>query len=323
MGWKIHPKPAAGVWTLAEQQHGVVARSQLAALGLSARSVERRLRSGRLHEVRLLGGELLRGVYAVGRPGLTRSGLWMASVLACGDAAVLSHSSAAALYGIRRGGEPSIEVSVRDRRALRRRGLAIHRPLKLRPSDVDSHDGIPVTTPARTLIDLATMVDRRRLEAAVNAADKLDLVDPETLRDELEARPGQPGVPALRDLLDIHTFRLTDSELERRFLRLVRRARLSLPETGVFLNGCRVDFFWPDLSLVVETDGLRYHRTAAQQSKDLARDAAHAGAGLTALRFSHRQVRHAPHEVIHALRPFAVSDESPTLRGGQFIRNRG
>lgn len=323
MGWKTHPKPAAGVWTLAEQQHGVVARSQLAALGLSARSVERRLRSGRLHEVRLLGGELLRGVYAVGRPGLTRSGLWMASVLACGDGAVLSHSSAAAHYGIWRAGEPGIEVSVRDRRALRRPGLSVHRPLKLRPSDLGSRDGIPVTTPTRTLIDLATMVGRRRLEAAVNAADKLDLLDPETLRDELEARPGQPGVPALRDLLDIHTFRLTDSELERRFLRLVARAGLPLPETGAFLDGYRVDFFWPDLGLVVETDGLRYHRTAAQQTRDLERDAAHAAAGLTSLRFSHRQVRYAPREVIQALRPLAASDESTTAQGGGFIRNRG
>jgi very-short-patch-repair endonuclease len=130
-----------------------------------------------------------------------------------------------------------------------------------------------------------------QLEAAVNEADKLDLVDPVGLRVALGEMSGQRGVPTLRRLLDRQAFRLTDSELERRFLRLLREAGLPPPETGAWLNGFRVDFFWPELGLVVETDGLRYHRTPAQQARDRRRDQAHTAAGLTALRFTHAQVR--------------------------------
>ena len=92
-------------------------------------------------------------------------------------------------------------------------------------------------------------------------------------------------------LLDRHTFRLTDSELEVRFLAIVRQAGLPLPMTRQRVNGFRVDFYWPSLGLVVETDGLRYHRTPAQQARDLVRDQAHIAAGMTPLRFTHAQVR--------------------------------
>jgi len=139
------------------------------------------------------------------------------------------------------------------------------------------------------------------LEKAVNEADKLDLVDPDSLRVALHRMPGQAGVPALRRLLDRRTFRLTDSELERRFLALVRSVRLPHPETRRVVNGVRVDFFWPDLGLVVETDGLRYHRTPAQQARDRRRDQVHAAAGLTTLRFTHSQIRFGPSEVIDVL----------------------
>lgn len=101
---------------------------------------------------------------------------------------------------------------------------------------------------------------------------------------------GQRGVPALRRLLDRGTFCLTDSELERRFLRLVRSAGLPLPETGRVVNGVRVDFLWAELGLIVETDGLRYHRTPSQQASDRRRDQVHTAAGLTTLRFTHAQV---------------------------------
>jgi len=101
-------------------------------------------------------------------------------------------------------------------------------------------------------------------------------------------------VRRLRELLDQRTFRLTDSELERRFLRLVGDAGLPMPLTGKQLNGFKVDFYWPHLGLVVETDGLRYHRTPAQQARDRLRDQAHLAAGLTPLRFTHKQVRYEP-----------------------------
>jgi very-short-patch-repair endonuclease len=98
----------------------------------------------------------------------------------------------------------------------------------------------------------------------------------------------------MRELLDRRTFRLTDSELERRLLPIVRRVGLPPPETGAEVNGFRVDFYWPDLGLVVETDGLRYHRTPAQQARDRLRDQMHLAAGTTPLRFTHAQVRFEP-----------------------------
>jgi hypothetical protein len=161
----------------------------------------------------------------------------------------------------------------------------------LKPCDIAVREGIPVTTASRTLLDLARVLGRQQLEAAVNAADKYDLVDPETLRAKLDEFAGLTGVATLRGVLDRRTFVLTDSELERRFLPLVARAGLPLPRTGEYVNGFKVDFYWPDLGLVVETDGLRYHRTAAQQTRDRQRDQAHTAAGLTPLRFTHSQVR--------------------------------
>jgi very-short-patch-repair endonuclease len=146
-------------------------------------------------------------------------------------------------------------------------------------------------------LDIATRLPRGTLEAAVNEADKLDLVDPESLRAGLESRKGQHGVRPLRALLDRTTFVLTDSELERRFLRIARRARLPNPQTQARVNGFRVDFYWPDLGLIVETDGLRYHRTPSQQARDRLRDQTHTAAGLTPLRFTHGQIRYEPKSV--------------------------
>lgn len=223
----------------------------------------------------------------------------MAAVLACPAGAVLSHESAAALWSIE-DRERTIVVSIPSAHRCRIQGVRLH-CRKFDPRDRTERDGIPVTSPARTLIDLATVANERRLEAAVNAADKLDLIDPQSLRAELTARPGQPGVPALRRLLDARTFRLTDSELERRFLRLVRSAGLPLPQTGVRLHGFTVDFLWPELGLVVETDGLRYHRTAAQQERDRRRDQVLVARGFTVLRFTHSQVAREPDEVVAAL----------------------
>lgn len=124
----------------------------------------------------------------------------------------------------------------------------------LRPHLAPRHPG---HHPVRTLVDLAACLLRDALEAAVNEADKHDLIDPETLRSALYRYRGQPGVTALREALDRRTFTLTDSELERRFLPVARKASLPRPQTRKYVNGFEVDFYWPDLGLVVETDGLR------------------------------------------------------------------
>jgi very-short-patch-repair endonuclease len=268
---------------LASTQHGVVTRDQLLALGLSSEGIKHRIRRGRLYP-------FWRGVYAVGTPHVGQLGLWMAAVLSCGPEAALSHESAAALWDIRPPGAGDVHVSVPLPIDRRRPGIVIHRRAKLRSSDLMERHRIPVTSPALTLVDLATRLAPHQLEAAVSEADKLDRIDPDRLRSALDELTGRPGVAPLRKLLDRRTFILTDSELERRFLQIVRRAGLPLPQTGSYVNGFRVDFYWPGLGLVVETDGLRYHRTPAQQARDRRRDQAHAAAGLTPLRFTHAQV---------------------------------
>jgi very-short-patch-repair endonuclease len=284
MGWSSHQKLAVRAWRLAERQHGVVARWQLIAIGFSSRQIEHRVANGRLHPT-------WRGVYAVGRPQVSQHGRWMAAVLACGPQAVLRHRSAAALWGIWREAR-SIEVSILTDRIRRRPGIQVYRRMNLEPGDIGRHRGIPVTQPICTLVDLAVRLPAAQLEAAVNEADKLGLVDPETLRAGLDQRAGRRGVPALRKLLDRRTFTLTDSELERRFLPIARRVGLGNPETGRRVNGFKTDFYWPELGLIVETDGLRYHRTPTQQAKDRVRDQTHAAAGLTTLRFTHAQIAH-------------------------------
>jgi very-short-patch-repair endonuclease len=276
-------------WALTRAQHGVITREQLLALGFSAKAIEHRLRDGRLHRT-------WRGVYAVGRPDLTRRGIWMAATLTC-DAA-LGGSSAGALWEIRPD-DGRIEVFATTVR--RRPGIIVHRGQR----EITRRHGIPVTSPTCTLVDLAATLDAEPLEAAINEADKLGLIDPETLRARLETLDRRPGLARLRQVLDRHTFTLTDSELERRFLPIARRAGLPEPLTRTRVNGFRVDFYWPQLGLVVETDGLTYHRTPAQQARDRLRDQAHAAAGLTPLRFTRAQVRFQPGHVEATLKAVA------------------
>lgn len=146
----------------------------------------------------------------------------------------------------------------------------------------------------RTLVDLATALDEIAIERAVNEADKRDLIDPETLRSALSRYEGEPGVRVLRKLLDKRTFRLSDSALEILFRPIAAEAGLPFPLSKQIVNGWEVDFYWPDLGLVVETDGLRYHRTASTQTRDARRDRAHALAGMTPLRFTHYEIKHEP-----------------------------
>jgi very-short-patch-repair endonuclease len=289
------------VWALVRKQHGVVTREQLLELGFSRHAIEHRLRRGRLHRV-------YTGVYAVGRRNLSRYGEWMAAVLRCGPTAVLSHEDAAALWEIRDDRRRAvIDVSVMAASPRRTPGIRVRRRPGLTDRYVTIHRGIPVTTPACTIIDLmARRLPRTHVEAAIKEADIRDLVDPEELRAALDEMPRWPGAAALRKLLDRRTFVMTNQELERRFVPLARRAGLPRPETGCYVNGYEVDFYWPDLPLVVETDGLRYHRTPQQQTKDRMRDQAHTLADLPWLRFTHEQIRYEPEYVVDTLAAVAA-----------------
>lgn len=285
---------AREAWALAENQHAVVSRDQLREVGYTREAVDHRIRTGRLHP-------LHRGIYAVGRANVTDHGRWMAAVLAC-PGAVISHSSAAALWRMGSEKRGLVELSLPSLSRRCRPCLEIHqRPsLNLR-RDLTREYGIPVTTPVQTLIDMSLRLDRLGVERMINEADKYNLTHPPQLREALHVRAGEPGVAKLRHILDHRTFRLTKEELERRFLPLAEKAGLPVPLTGQFVNEFEVDFYWPDLGLVVETDGLRYHRTPAEQARDRLRDQAHTAAGLTPLRFTHEQVRYEPDHVLRIL----------------------
>jgi hypothetical protein len=194
-----------------------------------------------------------------------------------------------------------IDVSVRRDCELRRPGIRFHGRPSLSATEILLRDDIPVTAPVQTLVDLATELEPIPLERAVNDADKRGLVDPETLREELGRYRGQAGICPLRRLLDKLFFQLSDSDLEIYFRRIVGPAKLPMPLSKQRVNNFEVDFFWPDLGLVVETDGLRYHRTPSAQTRDARRDRAHVMAGMTPLRFTHWEVRYEPARVRAAL----------------------
>ncbi len=187
-----------------------------------------------------------------------------------------------------------VEVVVPNDARPRRPGVRVHRRRDHEAPGKREVAEIPVTHPVATLVDLATCVPRGQLEAAINEADHLDLVDPERLLAAIDRLPRRAGSGWLRKILGAPTVALTSTELELRFLPLARDAGLPVPQTQVWLDGHRVDFYWPELRLVVEADSLRYHRTPFRQADDKRRDNAHAGAGRTTLRFTHGQIRDEP-----------------------------
>lgn len=216
----------------------------------------------------------------------------MAAVLACGPGAALSHRSAAALWGFAKEHGDYIDVSVRCASESRLAGLRCHRRPLLPSAEITTHMDIPVTSPVQTFLDLATVAGPKTVERAINEADKLGVIDAVALRHALDNYRGERGVRPLRRILDKHTFRLSDTELEVLFRPIARSAALPEPLTKQRVNGFEVDFYWPDLGLVVETDGWQYHRTPSAQSRDALRDQTHTAAGLTPLRFSHYQVKY-------------------------------
>jgi len=226
----------------------------------------------------------------------------MAAVLACGPGAALSHRSAAALWGFGEEHRDYIDVSVRRGSEARLRGVRCHRRPTLPANAITTRLNIPLTQPVQTFLDLARVTGPKTLERAINEADKRDVIDPDALRRALEEHAGEAGVRPLRRILDKHTFRLSDDELELLFRPLAAAAGLPTPLTKVEVNEFEVDFFWPDLGLVVETDGWRYHRTPAAQTRDALRFQTHTAAGLTPLRFSHWQVKYEPRHVLNILR---------------------
>jgi very-short-patch-repair endonuclease len=279
MARKNGQSPARAAWTLARRQHWVVTRQQLLRLGLTSEAVDWRIERGRLHPI-------YAGVYAVGRPSLTREGHFIAAVLASGQGAALSHASAAVLWEILPSHGGPLHVTVASGHP-QRPGITIHRR---RSFEVTKHRGIPVTTVACTIADVAGDLPDEELERAINEAANRDLTDPERLRDAIAEMGARPGARRVLRLLDRDTYVVTDTRLEQHLLRIARRAGLPPPSAQHRLPGGRVDLHWPGLGLIIEADSLRYHRTPAQQRADRLRDQRNAAAGLVTLRFTHWQV---------------------------------
>jgi very-short-patch-repair endonuclease len=300
MGAKTDHTRSQAAYAIARKQHGVISREQLLRLGFTSKEVKHRLTNGRLFRV-------FRGGYAVGRRELSDEGWWTAAVLACDEEkAAISHESAVASYRIGRTRllRP-IHVSLPAvGRRKQRQGLRVHR--RRASFEVTTRKGIRVTTPECTIIDMAAGQSREETEAMINEAIIRRLTTQQKVRAAADAAGRRPGAKELRRIMDIRTFRFTRSQLERAFIPIALSAGLPRPLTAQVVNGYEVDFYWPELGLVVETDGLTFHRTAAQQAEDLKRDQTHMAAGLTCCRFSHGQIRYEPKRVGQVLRDLAA-----------------
>jgi very-short-patch-repair endonuclease len=279
---------------LADEQYGVVTRAQLSVLGAGTGAIAHRLRAGRLHAIH-------RGVYSViGRRLLSRNGYWMAAVLACGPGAVLSHLAAAALWGIRRGSRTEITA---PRRRKPRRGIRMHWA-DLPDDEVTTHQGIPITTVARTLLDLSAVVQRDEWRSALRQAEQLRLTDRLWLGDLVERYPRKPGIPIVRAVVEEarHGMAIVRSELEERFQAFVLDTGLPRPSTNVLIEGIEVDCAWRAQRLIVELDGRATHDTTDAFEADRARDRRLEAAGWRVVRVTWRQLHDSPRELEGDLR---------------------
>lgn len=286
--------------TLAERQHGVVARRQLLALGVGEEAVEVRLRSGRLHRLHA-------GVYAVGHRVLSQEGRWVAAVLACGSGAVLSHRSAAALWRIRQPTSGAIEVTTGSKSRSRN---AIHRHYSVLPEDeVTERDGIAVTTVPRTIFDLAATEPPHVAEAALRQAEYLRLHDRLSLPHLLSRYPRRRGSKVIGRALRHRRETAGHSHgwLEETFLPFLDRHRLPRPSqlnAWIEAGGRRfqVDCFWPSANTIVELDGFAAHGTRLAFRQDRARDRKLRVAGFGVTRIEPEQLDEEPAAIAADLR---------------------
>lgn len=270
---------------LATQQHGVVSHRQLLRLGFSVRWIERSLDGGWLQAIH-------RNVYAVGHSRLGPRTRWWAALLAYGAETLLSHRTAALLWGFQRSRKGPIHVTASGGRqgVERRQGIWVHR-CKLAPEDRTTRDGFPVTTVARTLFDLAEVVTFEALKGAAEEADRLKLLRLRELEAVCERGRGRRALRPMRLLLaDLKPPDEGRSPLEIRFPAFVREHRLPAPEQNVLVLGHEVDALWPAAKLIVELDSWEYHRHRAAFERDRARDPKLLIAGYRTIRITHRRL---------------------------------
>ncbi|MBS1871068.1 MAG: DUF559 domain-containing protein [Actinobacteria bacterium] len=293
------PHTDARIAALAAGQHGVVSRGQLLDAGIASATLRDRVRRGQVVP-------LHRGVYAVGHAHLRPEGFWLAAVLAVGPPAVLSHRDAAALHGLRPCNRPRIEVTTPAERK-RTAKLDVHARRALDPRDVTTVAGIPVTTVARTVVDLAEVLTHEALTKVLGEAERQRVLDLTGIEEALARRRGRRGSAtatlraALRELSD-HGATLTRSPLEDRLLPLLAAHDLPRPATNAYVEGYEGDAVWHRHKLVVELDGWDAHKTRRAFQHDRTKQNALTTAGWTVLRFTHDDLVRRPEVVVAAVR---------------------
>jgi very-short-patch-repair endonuclease len=279
---------------IASLQRGFASRSQLLIAGIESGSISRRLENGRLHAVH-------RGVYSVGHATPLPWGRETAALLAADGRGVLSHLSAAAAWNMcpaRPETEP-VDVLMAARHTPNRPGIMAHRTRRLTAHEVRICQGLPVTSPARTLRDIAATVSMRDLERAVDEALVRRIVRLQQLREAAAQDTGRSGGPLLAALIEHRgNSTITRSQAEERMHELIRAAGFPQPESNVRLNGYEVDFLWRRQRVVVEVDGYAYHSSRSAFERDRAKDAALAAAGFLVIRITWLQMEREPYVVV-------------------------
>lgn len=292
-GGKVDGHPERGLAELAFRQWGVVNRTQLLEIGLTSRQIDGRVERGALHRIH-------RGVYAVGHPRLSRDGLLLAAVFGAGRGAVVSHRDAAGLYGIRPANHRDVELTLpRPRRPLT--GVRLHRAA-LPPSEVTEIHGIPVTTLARTLVDLAGTVPEDHLRRALHEAERVhrnDVREIERIMERTRTRNGTGHATLRAALADARAYgpRRTRSDLEEIFYGLTERFGIPRPGMNVVVHGCEVDAWWAEERIAVEIDGWQSHGTRKAFQRDREKGNHLALHGIVLLRFTYRDVMRRPERV--------------------------
>jgi very-short-patch-repair endonuclease len=293
---------------LAARQHGVVARRQLLSLGFGEEAIKLRLGAGRLHMVH-------REVFAVGHARITEAGRQWAAVLVYGEGALLSHRSAAGLWGLASRRSQVIDVTApAGRQGIRRRSsIFIHRG-RLHPEDRAVCGGLPVTTVARTLFDLAEVVDSRRLASAWEEADRLNLLQLRAVESVCERGYGRRALRPIRRLLaEARAATVTRSPLEDDFAAFCRERSLPMPSFNTTVLGFEVDALWPQQRLAAELDSWEFHSHRAAFERDRIRDAALQVAGYRTIRITHHRLNNEATLLAKELRALLRPNASPTL----------
>lgn len=282
---------------MAARQHGTVAAWQLLKLGFTRDDIRGLIDRCHLHR-------LYRGVYAVGHKRLTRKGRWMAAVLAGGPDAVLSHRAAIALWELRPPPGGPVDVTVPGRRRKGQKGISFHNVRRLHPADRTVVDGIPVTTVHRALLDYAEVARFQQLRLALDAAERRELFDGFELKRLYERACGRRGLKPLRAAVaELRgSAPWTQSELERRFLVLIREAGFPEPQTNVFVEGFLVDAWWPGPRLVVELDGYEFHKGRGKFHSDRLQDTKLQLADCMTIRVTQPRIEDEPRELLGDVR---------------------